>query len=183
MNEFIESLKGDPKWREGGIVRALNQRAYFFRYEEQTGGVIAHDQGGYLMTKSEFMELEEGMQIFFKNHTDDEIKEYNIWVDRPQPKEQREEKPDKPIKSGWVYLVHGQGKEYKIGKTTRQPSERLAEFIPKLPFDSHLVCTIEAVNPNELEEYLHIYFDNKRIRGEWFELTDEDVNWIKGGAV
>jgi len=32
--------------------------------------------------------------------------------------------------------------------------------------------------PKELEKELHQQFSNKRIRGEWFELNDKDINTI-----
>jgi hypothetical protein len=82
------------------------------------------------------------------------------------------------IKPGWIYLLKGQGNQYKIGMTTRVPTKRLLEFVPKLPFETQLIFAIPDPDPIAMEMVYHEEFAHKRIRGEWFELTQEDVDLI-----
>jgi len=80
---------------------------------------------------------------------------------------------------GWVYVV-GSCEEglFKIGMTTRTPSERLSEFTPKLPFETELICAIRAVDAWRFEQSLHGTFENKQTNGEWFRLNDEDLFYL-----
>lgn len=80
--------------------------------------------------------------------------------------------------SGHVYLVEGANGVYKIGKTS-QLHARMNFFEIKLPFDVNLICAIPSEDITTLEKQLHDKYANKRIRGEWFELTEQDVEDIK----
>jgi hypothetical protein len=88
-----------------------------------------------------------------------------------------------PETPGYVYVVgnrkHGL---YKIGMTTREPDQRIAEFAPKLPFEVKLLMVIESETPMEMEAKLHTVFSHKRVRGEWFELNDADLASINTGT-
>lgn len=80
---------------------------------------------------------------------------------------------------GVVYILQEDySNRYKIGKTTNI-GRRLDDFVVSLPFKIKLVHVIENDNIDLLETYLHRYFRKKRVNGEWFELTDEDILWIK----
>lgn len=65
----------------------------------------------------------------------------------------------------------------KIGKTTT-PVDRLTHFDVKLPFAVRLVHVIETHDCSRLEAVLHNRFASKRVRGEWFKLTDADIAWL-----
>lgn len=62
---------------------------------------------------------------------------------------------------------------YKIGKS-KDPKVREGTLQAEVP-------TIELlyVIQDDIELYLHRKFNSKRIRGEWFELSEADVNYIK----
>ena len=81
----------------------------------------------------------------------------------------------------WVYVLEALGEEaiYKIGKSKDYPTKRIAEYSPKLPFDTKLVATIPTNNGYALETDLHKTFSADRIRGEWFRLDKENVNDLK----
>lgn len=66
---------------------------------------------------------------------------------------------------------------YKIGKTTK-PVERIGHFDTHLPFAVSVVHIIPAKDCTQLETVLHRQFADKRMRGEWFALSDSDVQWI-----
>ena len=78
---------------------------------------------------------------------------------------------------GFVYIFQGDG-YYKIGYSQRPPRRRL-QISPKLPFDLRVVCVVESLRAQSLESQLHVRFEDKRLRGEWFNLDDDDLVYIK----
>ena len=86
---------------------------------------------------------------------------------------------------GYVYLMRAVAPEvnwYKIGLSI-DPNFRLKTFNAiKLPFAIELVCTIQTTSMRELERHLHQRFADQRVRGEWFDLDDADVEYIEGLA-
>lgn len=81
-------------------------------------------------------------------------------------------------KSGYVYLVVSDSGYYKIGKT-KYPDDRRQTFEIKLPFRIKFEALIFSENMNRLEKDLHAKFTHKRIDGEWFDLSADDVEYIK----
>lgn len=73
-----------------------------------------------------------------------------------------------------VYILKTGKNLYKIGKTSDLP-KRLASYHTHLPIDFRIIRQYAASNMAELEQSLHIVFQHKRMKGEWFELTDSDL--------
>lgn len=74
---------------------------------------------------------------------------------------------------GYVYIVASDG-ECKIGKSCNVKSR-----MQSLGLDYHnVVHTIHSEYSFDLENQLHIVFKHRRISGEWFKLTDDDIRWI-----
>lgn len=65
----------------------------------------------------------------------------------------------------------------KIGRS-EFPIERLRIYA-HLPWEDELIGLIHTDNSNKLESILHENFSDKRMDGEWFELTQSDINYIK----
>lgn len=82
-------------------------------------------------------------------------------------------------KAGYVYLLAGPNDTYKIGYTVN-PKNRHKTFNVKLPFPikefDHLIQTDDMI---ALEKALHQRFANRRVAGEWFALTEDDLTHIK----
>jgi hypothetical protein len=75
-----------------------------------------------------------------------------------------------------VYLIFDRNTGlYKIGKSNNAV-KRETTLAAQLPF-IELVCVIDSVNVTERS--LHHVYKTKRVRGEWFNLTQEDVEYIK----
>ncbi len=76
---------------------------------------------------------------------------------------------------GYVYLIHCVGfPYYKIGITTaKTPVERLQTLQTGLPFKLELLISMPITNANQAEQYLHKYYGKYRIRGEWFNFTED----------
>lgn len=68
---------------------------------------------------------------------------------------------------------------YKIGRTT-QPNKRPLSVAGNMPIKLSVIAVIEVPNSKDAERRLHWIFSDKRLRGEWFALTDEDVELVKG---
>jgi len=80
---------------------------------------------------------------------------------------------------GYVYLPqHGSRPEYKIGRTNN-PLRREGEIGIELPEQAKPVHVIETDDAAGVEGYWHRRFAEKRKRGEWFELTADDVRAFK----
>lgn len=77
---------------------------------------------------------------------------------------------------GYVYLVK-LDKHYKIGISV-SPDERLKEFT-LLPYELENILILKVKDYDKREKELHEHFADKRVRGEWFELNEEDIEYIK----
>lgn len=84
---------------------------------------------------------------------------------------------------GFVYFLRGMTGIVKVGKSKRTPTRRIAEYSPLLPFETELIHVIECDDCAAAENELHTVLENNRLRGEWFRLTDRDVDDIQGGIL
>lgn len=82
------------------------------------------------------------------------------------------------VGAGYVYVIRADTGHYKIGRTNNIPA-RMKLFAVKLPFDFEIVYAIPCVDMVDAERQLHLIYANKRTNGEWFNLTDSDVEVIK----
>jgi hypothetical protein len=83
-------------------------------------------------------------------------------------------------KKGCVYFLKHNGlNPVKIGYTQGEnPLNRFASFQTYAPFGGELIGFIRSINAKELETKLHKKFTSKRLEGEWFDLTIEEVEEI-----
>lgn len=81
-------------------------------------------------------------------------------------------------KRGFVYILFGNG-YYKIGKA-KEIDRRVSQISPQLPFEVKLIGFIETDDALALESFYHEKYKDKRVNGEWFMLSDEDVISILG---
>lgn len=78
------------------------------------------------------------------------------------------------IASGHVYCITDQLGHYKIGMTSNLPA-RFKQLGTQPPFEIELVAAHHVFDMREYEASLHWLFDRKRLRGEWFKLSEGDV--------
>jgi hypothetical protein len=90
-------------------------------------------------------------------------------------------KIDKPqlTKLEYVYLAYMPPYYYKIGYS-KTPKLRIANVGTKLPSSLKPIAIISTDNGYALEQQLHQMFSKKRINGEWFNLSEKDIEYIKG---
>lgn len=78
--------------------------------------------------------------------------------------------------TGYAYVAQFMG-YHKIGHST-MPVERrlLAMCLPEIP---EAVCIIPCSDWRMMERWLHKQYSHRRVRGEWFRLTSEDIEAIR----
>lgn len=83
-------------------------------------------------------------------------------------------------KSGYVYLIERDG-HHKIG-ISKNPKSRISSMQTASSTPINLICTIATNDMESFEAMLHNHFADKRLSGEWFVLTPDDVEYIRGFA-
>ena len=76
--------------------------------------------------------------------------------------------------SSCVYILKTGRNLYKICKT-RDLHKRLASYHTRLPVLFRIVRQYPAANMDDLEASLHIVFQHRRVKGEWFRLNSDDL--------
>lgn len=81
---------------------------------------------------------------------------------------------------GCVYFFRHIGlSPVKIGYSSyASPKYRFETFKTYAPYGAEMLGFIMTEDPKSLESMLHVKFKDKRLAGEWFEVTDSDVNIV-----
>ncbi len=79
---------------------------------------------------------------------------------------------------GFVYLIKSTEGIYKIGLATI-PDRRMYQLQRKSPYQLEFDYLIKTTNCRALEAELHAHFFDKRVRNEWFDLDEKDVEYVK----
>lgn len=88
--------------------------------------------------------------------------------------------PPREKPAGYVYVIQDVdiSHYYKIGYTGNL-KERIDDYFGvKLPFQTEYVAIIESGDARTLEWQLHQRYAESRKRGEWFDLSRDDVHEI-----
>lgn len=91
----------------------------------------------------------------------------------------RKEKEKPVLKSGFIYIIKcNHTGLFKIGSTTRNnPSVRIAELKTSNPsVEEYLVFKSDNIKE---ERYFHQQFESKKVSGEWFKLSELDIEEVK----
>jgi hypothetical protein len=83
----------------------------------------------------------------------------------------------RPLSDGFVYLIKS-GRHYKIGKADSVEA-RHRQLKIQLPQAADVVHRVKTDDPYGIESYWHRRFADKRLNGEWFALSPEDVKAFK----
>ncbi|HPC93163.1 MAG TPA: GIY-YIG nuclease family protein [Myxococcota bacterium] len=79
--------------------------------------------------------------------------------------------------AGIVYLIQEEYGAVKIGKTISL-SRRLATLESQIPYKLTVLLAIESPNMHKVESELHERFSHLRFNGEWFHLSDKDIQSV-----
>ena len=75
----------------------------------------------------------------------------------------------------YVYLIRSEEGLFKIG-VSNNPKSRLKALQSATPHNLTLIHAVQTNISRKIELYLHGYYHTRAIRGEWFALSDSDVN-------
>jgi len=80
---------------------------------------------------------------------------------------------------GCVYFFRHIGlTPVKIGfSTSESPLNRFTQFKTYAPYGSEILGFIQTEDAKKIESILHLKYSNKRISGEWFEISEQDVTY------
>lgn len=75
---------------------------------------------------------------------------------------------------GWVYFINeADTNKYKIGVTKAKTINRRQLELQTGNSNELILCRkFQTDTPYKLENMLHNYYNNFKVKGEWFELTD-----------
>jgi hypothetical protein len=84
---------------------------------------------------------------------------------------------------GWVYVIHATDLGlFKIG-CSKNPSARLRQLVKsQIPSELVLVHLRKSDSMYSDEKTIHTRYAVKRVNGEWFRLSEEDISEIKSFA-
>ena len=147
-------------------------------------------QGGDILLPSDIQKLLPGLQKYASLGKHEialqRIQEFNQQVLSPnnnppkantQPAPTWRPKPRIP-KTGYVYLIHlATTQLYKIG-FSKNPQQRCTALQKVAPAQLTILHIIETEDMVHTEQKLHGRFSNKRRNGEWFELDQQDLDYI-----
>lgn len=153
-----------------------------FKFNEENGAYYVSDGNNFILDKQSTEELINKLTLalnvidwdYVDNHNiknEIELKKYNETVlNAEYPKETKKHK-------GFIYFIKNESNMVKIGRANDLKG-RIGEYT-KLPFEPILLNAIESNDTIKDEAYYHEMFHMNRKRGEWFELTDEQIQVIK----
>lgn len=78
---------------------------------------------------------------------------------------------------GYVYFLELNG-FYKIGSSTNY-DKRYRQLCTGMPIQPKIEYVLKTMYYRQIEEALHRRFCTKRARGEWFNLDQADLDYIK----
>lgn len=77
----------------------------------------------------------------------------------------------------YVYLIHSDH-GVKIGKS-KTPRNRIKNVSTQMPFNVKKTESFKVNHMSNCEKYLHDYFKEKRLNGEWFDLNNKDIEFCR----
>jgi hypothetical protein len=81
--------------------------------------------------------------------------------------------------AGVVYFIRvKKSSHFKIGYTTKKAKSRLSALQTGCPYDLELFMCVGYDEPKSLEKHLHDCFAEKLMRGEWYNIKEEEVESI-----
>jgi predicted DNA-binding antitoxin AbrB/MazE fold protein len=80
---------------------------------------------------------------------------------------------EKETQPKYLYLIKAD-KYCKIG-ITKSPVSRLSDLMTLPPFEGEVLKCVMVNEAEDREKYLHKKYDDKRVNGEWFILSDREI--------
>lgn len=84
-------------------------------------------------------------------------------------------------RKGFVYVIYDKiNNLYKIGRYSKWQTikNRLSVIRSSNPGELELVYLVKSEDYKNEEKLIHRFFKDKRFKGEWFDLTEDDLKLI-----
>lgn len=107
----------------------------------------------------------------------DHFQEVKEFADRQEV--QRLVERRKRGRHGWVYVIQldNDDRFVKIGITHNvHPKPRLTAIYTGLPYGFEILGLLKTRIPRKIELEIHQKFISKKVKGEWFNLDQEDID-------
>jgi len=149
---------------------------------------------GAFLEKEDMLKLQADITRLLELLSDEQLDEYNDkkkkatyeeWLAMNQGASRKsfgeKEKEVPKNKPGYVYVIKEYfSGTYKIGLTSNIKA-RQSQFGVTLPFEWDFINIYKSSDHVLLEEVLHKRFENERVKGEWFNLSDADFTFLNEG--
>lgn len=179
MSKVIVLNKNDLSFSEGELVISLI-------IKNKVHGLTLSDQGGYDMWTTGFLSsCGYGVDGEISHNVAENQKSTKGYYKRRTPRGSWEKLcclwfrkallSKKDI--GYLYVIKC-NEIYKLG-FTRNADTRFAKYKTECPYPFEVIVRFKTIGVTELEYLLKKYFKPKRVRGEWFMLTEHDICVIR----
>jgi hypothetical protein len=169
-----------------GITKGFTTENRISLIYDDTNKVYLSNEG-FFLTKEEIYNYIHTLYdtLDYINNNPEQVELWNQWALNQKRVDfesrffscKKEDKKEKPIKLTSVYIMKDNHTgHYKIGRSD-SPTKREATLLSQ---KSSIELLFQAKATRSYERSLHNLFNEKRVRGEWFELNDFDVELIKG---
>lgn len=88
------------------------------------------------------------------------------------------ERAEPSPRAGFIYILLAENGLYKIGRSNNF-DKRIAKIGIQVPFEIDIEYGVAVKDAVYTELLFHEKFREKRVKGEWFRLNEEDLVWIK----
>lgn len=149
---------------------------YCFK-KDKAGRVFAFNAGDYLLSPKEASSIISHLQNYLKHIEEESVISHNRGLMHQRQDEALYQKSSaKTPTPTFIYLIkNNRNGLYKIGRS-KTPSIRESTLQSEEP-DISMILSFAGTS--QLEKELHKRFADKRVRGEWFELSGIDIEIIK----
>jgi len=163
------------------IYQALTERAIFctsiHAISKVGENIYISDSGSFLPLRESVEAVIKAGKNYLSHITPEQIESYNAWLLETRKSESQQFLPtNKEVKVSFIYLMRNNTNGFfKIG-FSKSPSYRETTLQSQEP---DITLIFQMLGGPSLEKVLHQKFRKQRIRGEWFRLSEEDINFIK----
>lgn len=171
----------------------------FIKLDDGSDGIVLTHPNGCIISIEEMNEIAEKLMKTTPQLSSEEIKTQNkkVWsvlcpemfsdmYEKDDSKEKCEKdwiktknKKVKQSNPGFIYIIRAEDSSiYKIGKT-KDMTKRMYQFDKQYPFNIELYTYFKSNDISNDEKSLHKQFEDKKQKGEWFQLDEYDLEIIK----
>jgi len=147
-----------------------------------TDGIYLMNGWGFVYPWREVKKLLDEIIRYYNQHPDEEIDQYNLlqYIQRKEDEQKlcKKSKPTRHIEAGYIYFLQGENGLVKIGRS-KDYKRRLENLRTMSPVNIKLLFTIKTDDMAKLEKDLHNRFQEKRVKGEWFRLSGQEIETTK----